>query len=84
MEIYHQNATLGIGVLDSVIATGIKQVDLESTIDLEQFLDLRNRLQPLQSAHTQSSSTTSKSSNKEEQKDKNNPEEEKESKVENK
>lgn len=64
MEIYHQNATIGIGILDSVVATGIKQVDLESTIELEQFLDLRNRLTPLQSSHTQSSSTTEESSDK--------------------
>jgi hypothetical protein len=59
MEFYHQNATIGIGVIDAIVATGIKQVDLESTLDLEQFLDLRNRLVPLQSSHTQSSSTKS-------------------------
>ena len=71
MEFYHQNATIGIGVLDAIVATGIKQVDLESTLDLEQFLDLRNRLMPLQSSHTQSSSTTSE--NESDDNDGNNP-----------
>ena len=65
LDIYHQNATLGVGILDSVIATGLKQVDLEPTLELEQFLDLKNRLIPLQSSHTQSSSTTEESKDKE-------------------
>lgn len=52
----HQSATLGVGVLDYIVASGTKQVDLEATIELEEFLDLTSRLVPLQSSHTQSSS----------------------------
>ena len=52
----HQSATLGVGVLDYIVAMGTKQVDLEATIELEEFLDLTSRLVPLQSSHTQSSS----------------------------
>lgn len=54
----HQSATLGVGVLDYIVATGTKQVDLEATIELEEFLDLTNRLVPLQSSHTQSSTVS--------------------------
>lgn len=55
LEVLHQAATLGVGVIDYVVATGVKQVDLESTIELEEFLQLTDRLRPLQSSHTQSS-----------------------------
>lgn len=55
LEVLHQAATLGVGVVDYVVATGVKQVDLESTIELEEFLNLTDRLRPLQSSHTQSS-----------------------------
>lgn len=51
---YHQAATLGVGVVDYIVATGTKQVDLEATIELGEFLDLSHRLVPLQSSHTQS------------------------------
>lgn len=63
-ETLHQSATLGVGVLDYIVATGTKQIDLEATIELEEFLDLTNRLVPLQSSHTQSSTV---SENKEEE-----------------
>lgn len=59
LEYYSANAQYGVGKLDLMMASGIKQVDLESTIELEQFLDLANRLAPLQSSHTQSSSAES-------------------------
>lgn len=55
LNVLHQSATLGVGVLDYIVATGTKQVDLEATLELEEFLDLTNRLVPLQSSHTQSS-----------------------------
>lgn len=54
----HQSATLGVGVLDYIVAMGTKQVDLEATIELEEFLDLTSRLVPLQSSHTQSSTVS--------------------------
>ena len=70
----HQSATLGVGVLDYVVAMGTRQVDLEATIELEEFLDLTSRLVPLQSSHTQSSSAgeeEKKGDDSEESKDEN-------------
>lgn len=58
LECLHQSATLGVGVLDYVVGTGTKQVDLEASLELEEFLDLSNRLVPLQSSHTQSSTVS--------------------------
>lgn len=58
LTVLHQSATLGVGVLDYIVATGTKQVDLEATIELEEFLDLTSRLVPLQSSHTQSSTVS--------------------------
>lgn len=65
LETYRNNASLGVGIVDFMVATGIKQTDIESTLELEEFLDLRNRLLPLQSSYTQSSSTTSNKDEKE-------------------
>lgn len=61
LNYYTSNAQYGVGKLDLMMASGIKQVDLESTIELEEFLDLSNRLTPLQSSHTQSSAESSES-----------------------
>lgn len=80
LEIYRSNATLGVGLVDLVVASGIKQVDIESTLELEENLDLVKRLMPLQSSHVQStgssqSSTTIESAEEtssEEEQDKNN------------
>lgn len=52
---FHQNAEYGVGLIDLVVASGIKQVDLESTLEMEEYLDLSNRLVPLSSSHTLSS-----------------------------
>ena len=52
---FHQNAEYGVGIMDLVVASGIKQVDLESTLEMEEYLDLSNRLVPLSSSHTLSS-----------------------------
>lgn len=58
LESLHQSATLGVGVLDYVVGSGTRQIDLESSLELEEFLDLSNRLVPLQSSHTQSSTVS--------------------------
>ena len=80
LEIYRSNASLGVGVLDLIVASGTKQVDIESTLELEENLNLVERLRPLQSSHVQSgasgtSSTTDKNvkteETEEEQKDSN-------------
>lgn len=56
LEELHQSATLGIGIIDYMVASGINQIDIEAELDLQEHLDLVNRLVPLQSSHTQSSS----------------------------
>ena len=67
-------------MLDLIVASGTKQVDIESTLELEENLNLVERLRPLQSSHVQSgasgtSSTTDKNvkteETEEEQKDSN-------------
>ena len=59
LGLYRDNATLGIGIVDCLVASGIKQSDIEATLDMEEFLDLHDRLLPLASSYTQSSSTNS-------------------------
>jgi hypothetical protein len=52
IDVYRQNATLGVGKIDYLVASGIKQKHIEDTFELESFLDL-SRITPLQSSHTQ-------------------------------
>jgi len=59
---YNSNATLGVGKLDFIVSTGTKQVEIDSTLKLEEFLDLSNKLVPLASSHTQSSTSEETSS----------------------
>lgn len=54
LELYKASATLGVGVIDFMVASGTPQIDIESTLQLEESLDLVSRLKPLQSSHTQS------------------------------
>jgi hypothetical protein len=58
LEFYRSNAEYGVGKLDFIVASGIRQIDLESTLTLEESLSLDTRLTPLQSSHTQSSTAT--------------------------
>lgn len=58
VELYRENASYGIGKLDAIIASGVKQKDLMSGLRLEQELGLNKLLTPLQSSHTQSSEET--------------------------
>lgn len=91
LELYRANASLGVGVIDLIVASGTKQVDIEATLKLEENLDLVNRLKPLHSSHTQGdslevSSTTNKETDdeKDDEGSKNNSgnkDEEKDSKV---
>ena len=76
LEIYRANATLGVGVVDLIVAAGTKQVDIESTLELEENLNLVSRLMPLQSSHVQSGPTGSSSTA--DKNDKNEDSEEKE------
>lgn len=52
---YRENAAYGIGKLEAIVASGIKQKHIADRAKLERVLDLDNLLKPLQSSHTQSS-----------------------------
>jgi hypothetical protein len=54
VKMYLESATFGIGKLEAVVATGVKQKDIYDKHVLEKYLDLDNILVPLQSAHTSS------------------------------
>jgi hypothetical protein len=53
---YRENAAYGIGKLEAIVASGIKQKHIADRAKLERVLDLDNLLKPLQSSHTQSGS----------------------------
>ena len=54
IQTYRDNATLGIGKLDFMVASGVKQKNIQDRFDLENFLDL-TQIVPLQSSYTQTS-----------------------------
>ena len=67
---YIEYAGAGIGRLQAAVATGMKQRNLYSNYELEEFLDLDNILKPLQSMYTSSYRVNQKNQdNKEEDKD---------------
>jgi hypothetical protein len=78
LETYRANATLGVGVVDLIVASGTKQVDIESTLELEENLNLVSRLMPLQSSHVQSGATGSSSTADKDEKNKDSEEKEQE------
>lgn len=49
---YKENATLGVGKLDYIIASGIKQKNIQDQLYLEKFLQL-DALVPMQTSYTQ-------------------------------
>lgn len=52
IEVYKNNATLGVGKLDYLVASGIKQRNIEDMLDLEQYLHL-DKITPMQTSYTQ-------------------------------
>lgn len=52
MRAYKDNATLGVGKLDYIVASGIKQKDISDQLFLEDFLGL-NDIKPMQTSYTQ-------------------------------
>ena len=52
IKIYKENATLGVGKLDYIIASGIKQRNIKDNFELEEFLKL-NEITPMQTSYTQ-------------------------------
>ena len=52
IKIYKDNATLGVGKLDYIIASGIKQRSIQDNFTLEKFLKLDD-ITPMQTSYTQ-------------------------------
>lgn len=52
IKIYKENATLGVGKIDYLVASGIKQKNIEDVLDLENRLQL-DRIAPMQTSYTQ-------------------------------
>ena len=52
INIYKEGATLGTSRLEYMVATGTKQVNISSKIDLEDYLHL-DKLKPLSTSYTQ-------------------------------
>ena len=52
IEMYIKNAGFGVGKLEAVVSTGVKQKDINDKFKLEQYLNLDKILVPLQSAYT--------------------------------
>lgn len=66
---YRENATIGVGKLNYMIASGIRQKNIQDTIKLEDFLGL-DQLKPLQTSYTQTNAdrvTTTTTEKKEEE-----------------
>ena len=56
---YKDGATLGVNKLEYIVATGVKQINLQSKLELENFLQL-DQLKPLSTSYTQSGDTETK------------------------
>ncbi len=52
LDAYRNNATLGVGKLDYIIASGVKQKHIQDNFELEDFLGL-DRVTPRQTSYTQ-------------------------------
>ena len=61
---YKENATLGVGKIDYIIASGTKQRHIQDAFDLESFLDL-TQITPLQSSYTQTAEDRKEETEKE-------------------
>ena len=61
IQIYHDAAALGIGITNYIVASGIKQTDIESYLDMEENLGYTTRLKPLLSSYTATDSTPTQS-----------------------
>lgn len=66
IALLRENAKVGVGVLPFMIASGIKQKNVDSYLDMEANLDLPNRLMPLRSSNTMSTTDTADTASKEE------------------
>ena len=84
--LYKEGATLGINKLEYIVATGVKQINLASKFELEDFLKL-DQLKPLSTSYTQNDNSqkdVKNDSNSDNSKDNKSIDEEEQTKVKNK
>ena len=84
--LYKEGATLGINKLEYIVATGVKQINLASKFELEDFLKL-DQLKPLSTSYTQNDNSqkdVKNDSNSDNSKDNKSIDDEEETKVKNK
>lgn len=55
IETFRSNATLGVGKLDYLVASGTKQRNIQDALDLETYLHL-DQIRPMQTSYTQTAS----------------------------
>lgn len=70
IKVYRENATLGVDKLGYFVASGIKQKNIQDTLELENFLGLNN-ITPMQSSHTQTAADRADEKGDSQEKDKN-------------
>lgn len=58
IAVYRENAKVGVDILQFIVASGIKQKDVDSYLDMETNLKLLSRVTPLRSANTMSDNST--------------------------
>lgn len=63
MKRYKENATLGVGKIDYLIASGTKQRHIQDAFHLESFLDL-TQITPMQTSYTQTAEDRDKEDDK--------------------
>ena len=68
LEVYRQSATLGVGKLEFIVASGVKQINIPSKLALEDYLKL-DQLKPLSTSYTQNDSSKTATVNKPEKKE---------------
>ena len=56
IAVYRENAKVGVGIVPFIVASGIKQRNIDSYLDMESELGLVDRLIPLRSSNTMASS----------------------------
>ena len=66
---YKEGATLGVNKLEYVVASGVKQINLASKFELEDFLKL-DQLKPLSTSYTQNDNSKKDDSDTDNEKDK--------------
>lgn len=70
IKVYRENATLGVDKLGYFVASGVKQKNIQDTLELEAFLGLNN-ITPMQSSHTQTAEDRDSETDDSQEKDKN-------------